>query len=109
MINDQICKTIQNDMSKETTTTNKCIKVWSETSNKWRYIPNDPDYFRRKYYEYLGPKTCTCCGTVVRTQMCRHNRSKKCSLVRDRIAKAIEQIEIVKTDMLETENDLRIT
>ena len=103
MLNDQSSKTIQEDMSKQTTTTNNCVKVWSETSNKWRYIPKDPEYFKRKYYEYLGPKTCKFCGTVVRTQMCRHTRSKKCGLVRDGIAKALEQVEDTKTDLLDAE------
>jgi hypothetical protein len=66
------------DDSKESSTTEHCIKVWSEYSNKWRYIPKDPAYFRMKYYKYLGPKTCSMCGVVVQTQMCRHQRSQRC-------------------------------
>ena len=86
MCNDQnITKTIQTDMSKKTTTTDKCLKVWSENTLKWRYIPKDPEYFKNKYYEYAGPQICKCCGTVVRTQMARHTRSNKCRLVKDAV------------------------
>ena len=102
MLNDKISKTIQEDMSKQTMTTNNCVKVWSETSYKWRYIPKDPEYLNQKY-EYLGPKTCKFCGTVVRTQMNRHTRSNKCGLVRDGTTKALEQVEDAKTEMLEAE------
>ena len=92
MSNEQISKkTIQHDMSKKTTTTDKCVKVWSDNTLKWRYIPKDPEYFKNKYYEYRGPQTCMCCGTVVRTQMARHTRSKKCRLVKDAVAKAHEE------------------
>ena len=103
MCNDQISKTIQEDMSKQTTTTNTCVKVWSETSNTWRYTPNDLEYFKHTYFEYLGPKTCKFCGTVVSTQMCRHNRSNKCKLVRDGLAKALEQVEDSKTEKLQAD------
>ena len=99
----QISKPIQEDMPKQTTTTNKCVKVWSVNTNKWRYIPKDPEYFKHKYYEYLGPKTCKFCGTVVRTQMNRHTRSNKCGLVRDGITKALEQVEDAKTEKLQAE------
>ena len=51
MLNDQIPKTIQNDMSKQTTTTNKCIKVWSETSNKWPQ--QNPSYTFVKFLKIL--------------------------------------------------------
>jgi hypothetical protein len=83
----------QEDISKETTTTERCIKIWSEKGNKWRYIPKDPAYFRNKYYEYRGDKTCAICGTVITTQMCRHTRSKRCQLVRQGINNTIEQME----------------
>jgi hypothetical protein len=71
--------------------------MWSEKSNKWRYIPKDPAYFRNKYYEYVGEKTCTICGTVITTQMCRHTRSKRCQLVRQGINNTIEQMGDVLT------------
>ena len=78
------------DDSKQSTTTNKCTKIWSENTNKRRYIPKDPEYFKNKYYEYVGPKTCTACGAVVNTQMCRHTRSKRCLLVQAGIARALD-------------------
>jgi uncharacterized protein YijF (DUF1287 family) len=79
--------------SKASTTTEHCIKVWSEYSKKWRYIPKDPAYFRLKYYEYVGPKTCPVCGSVVQTQMCRHQRSQRCKLFNQGLTKAVEQQE----------------
>ena len=69
--------------SKKTTTTEHCIKIWSEGSSRWRYVPKDPEYFKIKYYKYLGPKTCSQCGTVVQTQMCRHQRSQKCRMIKN--------------------------
>ena len=89
-------KTLQNkqeDESKKTTTTEQCIKIWSEHSKRWRYVPKDPEYFKIKYYKYLGPKTCAVCGSVVQTQMQRHLRSQRCLLVRAGINKAVEQME----------------
>ena len=68
--------------SKETTTTEKCIKIWSEKTQKWRYIPKDPAYFKDKYYKYLGEKTCAICGSVINTQMSKHLKSKRCILVK---------------------------
>ena len=68
--------------SKETTTTEKCIKVWSENTQKWRYIPKDPAYFKTKYYKYLGEKTCAICGSMINTQMSKHVKSKRCLLVK---------------------------
>ena len=82
-------KTILN----KTTTTEHCIKIWSEHSKRWRYVPKDPEYFKIKYYKYLGPKTCAVCGSVVQTQMQRHLRSQRCLLVRAGINKAVEQME----------------
>jgi hypothetical protein len=72
----------QQEDAKKTTTTENCIKIWSEASKRWRYVPKDPEYFKIKYYKYLGPKTCSNCGTVVQTQMCRHQRSQKCRLLK---------------------------
>ena len=89
-------KTLQNkqeDDSKKNTTTEQCIKIWSEHSKRWRYVPKDPEYFKIKYYKYLGPKTCAVCGSVVQTQMQRHLRSQRCLLVRAGINKAVEQME----------------
>ena len=89
-------KTLQNkqeDDSKKTTTTEQCIKIWSEHSKRWRYVPKDPEYFKIKYYKYLGPKTCAVCGSVVQTQMQRHLRSQRCLLVRAGINKAVEHME----------------
>ena len=89
-------QTLQNqevDDSKKTTTTQQCIKIWSEYSQRWRYVPKDPEYFKIKYYKYLGPKTCAVCGSVVQTQMQRHLRSKRCVLVREGINKAVEHME----------------
>ena len=83
----------QEDDSKKTTTTQQCIKIWSEHSKRWRYVPKDPEYFKIKYYKYLGPKTCAVCGSVVQTQMQRHLRSQRCLLVRAGINKAVEQME----------------
>jgi hypothetical protein len=97
MLNDKTLQTIQEYVSKKTTTTDNCIKIWNEASKKWRYIPKDPAYFRNNYYEYVGPKTCTICGTVVTTQMCRHTRSKRCQPVRQGINNTIEQMEDVLT------------
>ena len=56
-------------------------------------MPKDPEYFKIKYYKYLGPKTCAVCGSVVQTQMQRHLRSQRCLLVRAGINKAVEQME----------------
>ena len=89
----QTLQTNQEDDSKKTTTTEHCIKIWSEHSKMWRYVPKDPEYFKIKYYKYLGPKTCAVCGSVVQTQMCRHLRSQRCMLVRAGINKAVEQME----------------
>jgi hypothetical protein len=82
-------RNLEQENLKKTTTTEHCIKIWSEHSKRWRYIPKDPDYFRIKYYEYLGDKTCPVCGTVVQTQMCRHQRSQRCK----RMKQATEQLE----------------
>jgi hypothetical protein len=78
---------------KKTTTTEHCIKIWSERTKRWRYIPKDPAYFRIKYYEYLGPKTCSVCGAVVQTQMCRHQRSQRCQLIKQSLSIAAEHLE----------------
>jgi hypothetical protein len=84
---------LEEENLKKTTTTEHCIKIWSEHSKRWRYIPKDPAYFRIKYYEYVGPKTCRVCGTVVQTQMCRHQRSQRCQLIKQGICKAAVQLE----------------
>ena len=78
---------------KETSTTEKSIKIWSENTQKWRYVPKDPAYFRLKYYDYVKPKTCDICGCVIHTQMLRHYRSKKCQLVRNGINKTVVKLE----------------
>ena len=83
------------DDSKNNTTTEHCIKIWSEQGKRWRYVPKDPAYFRIKYYKYLGPKTCAVCGSVVQTQMQRHLRPQRCLLVRAGVNKAVEQMETV--------------
>ena len=92
MINDE--QNIQEDMSKkENRTTEKSIKIWSEKTQKWRYVPKDPAYFRLKYYDYVKPKTCDICSCVIHTQMLRHYRTKKCQLVRNGINNAVVKIE----------------
>ena len=92
MINDE--QNIQEDMSKkENRTTEKSIKIWSERTQKWRYVPKDPAYFRLKYYDYVKPKTCDICSCVIHTQMLRHYRTKKCQLVRNGINNAVVKIE----------------
>ena len=91
----QTLQNMQEDDSKTNTTTEHCIKIWSEQGKRWRYVPKDPAYFRIKYYKYLGPKTCAVCGSVVQTQMQRHLRSQRCLLVRAGINKAVEQMETV--------------
>jgi hypothetical protein len=78
---------------KENNTTEKSIKIWSENTKKWRYVPKDPAYFRLKYYEYVRPKPCNICGCVINTQMLRHYKSKKCQLVRAGITNAVVKIE----------------
>ena len=101
MINDsQTRPTEKKDDSKTNTTTEHCIKIWSEHGQRWRYVPKDPEYFKIKYYKYLGPKTCVVCGSVVQTQMCRHLRSQRCMLVRAGINKAVEQMETVLTTVI---------
>ena len=103
-MNDGI-QTLQNkqeDDSKKTTTTQQCIKIWSEHSKRWRYVPKDPEYFKIKYYKYLGPKTCAVCGSVVQTQMQRHLRSKRCVLVREGINKAVEHMETALATVIPT-------
>jgi hypothetical protein len=90
---------IEQENSKQSTTTEHCIKIWSEHSKRWRYIPKDPLYFEIKYYKYLGPKTCSVCGTVVQTQMCRHQRSQRCQLVKQGVNKAVEQLETAITSV----------
>jgi hypothetical protein len=86
-------QTTPQEIEKPNTTTEKSIKVWSESSNKWRYIPKDPAYFKIKYHEYVRPKSCPFCGSIINTQMLRHNRTQKCKLVRAGIANAVGQIE----------------
>ena len=93
----------QEDDSKKNTTTQQCIKIWSEHSKRWRYVPKDPEYFKIKYYKYLGPKTCAVCGSVVQTQMQRHLRSQRCLLVRAGINKAVEQMETVISTVMPTD------
>jgi hypothetical protein len=87
-------QTLQEDMSKkENSTTEKSIKIWSENTKKWRYVPKDPSYFRNNYYDYVRPKPCNICGCIINTQMLRHDRSKKCQLVRAGITNAVGIIE----------------
>ena len=112
MINDE--QNIQEDMSKkENSTTEKSIKIWSERTQKWRYVPKDPAYFRLKYYDYVKPKTCDICSCVIHTQMLRHYRTKKCQLVRNGINNAVVKIEsaispfkISDTFTVENQNNL---
>ena len=112
MINDE--QNIQEDMSKkENSTTEKSIKIWSERTQKWRYVPKDPAYFRLKYYDYVKPKTCDICSCVIHTQMLRHYRTKKCQLVRNGINNAVVKIEsaispfkITDTFTVENQNNL---
>ena len=80
-------QTLQEAMpKKENSTTEKSIKIWSENTQKWRYVPKDPAYFRIKYYDYVKPKTCHICSCIINTQMIRHYKSKKCQRVRDNAA-----------------------
>jgi hypothetical protein len=58
----------------------KTIKIWSEKANKYRYIPKDPNYFTLKYREYTRAKVCPHCGSIINTQMIRHNKTNKCKL-----------------------------
>ena len=82
MTNDE--QTLQEETpNKENSTTEKSIKIWSESTKKWRYVPKDPAYFRLKYHEYVKPKTCNICGCIIHTQMLRHYKSKKCQRVKD--------------------------
>jgi hypothetical protein len=62
---------------KITAGTEKSIKIWSESTNEWRYVPKDPNYFKTKYHEYVRAKACPFCGSIIYTQMHRHNRSNK--------------------------------
>jgi hypothetical protein len=78
------------EIKKPNTTTEKSIKVWSENTNKWRYIPKDPTYFKHKYHEHVRPKSCPFCGSIINTQMLRHNRTQKCKLIRAGIAAVIQ-------------------
>ena len=115
MINDE--QNIQEDMSKkENRTTEKSIKIWSEKTQKWRYVPKDPAYFRLKYYDYVKPKTCDICSCVIHTQMLRHYRTKKCQLVRNGINNAVVKIEsaispfkMEGTDTFTVENQNNLT
>jgi uncharacterized protein YijF (DUF1287 family) len=115
MINDE--QNIQEDMSKkENSTTEKSIKIWSERTQKWRYVPKDPAYFRLKYYDYVKPKTCDICSCVIHTQMLRHYRTKKCQLVRNGINNAVVKIEsaispfkMEGTDTFTVENQSNLT
>ena len=115
MINDE--QNIQEDMSKkENSTTEKSIKIWSERTQKWRYVPKDPAYFRLKYYDYVKPKTCDICSCVIHTQMLRHYRTKKCQLVRNGINNAVVKIEsaispfkMEGTDTFTVENQNNLT
>ena len=93
----------QEDDSKQNTTTEHCIKIWSEQGKRWRCVPKDPKYFKKKYYKYLGPKTCAVCGSVVQTQMQRHLRSQRCMLVRAGINKAVEQMETAISTVIPTD------
>jgi hypothetical protein len=81
------------DNHQTTASTEKSVNIWSESTKKWRYVPKDPNYFKTKYHEYVRAKTCPFCGSIINTQMPRHNRSNKCQLVRVGLANAVEQIE----------------
>ena len=76
---------------KDVAATEKSIKIWSESTNKWRYAPKDPTYFKTKCHEYVRAKTCPFCGSIINTQMVRHKRTNKCQDFR--IANVVEQIE----------------
>ena len=91
MNNDQASPETQNT----TTGTEKSIKLWSERTNKWRYVPKDPTYFKTKYYEYTHAKPCPINGAIIHTQMIRHKQSKKCQLVKAGLLNEVEQIECV--------------
>ena len=41
----------------------------------------------------MRAKACHFCGSIIYTQMRRHNRSTTCELVRAEVANAVEQIE----------------
>jgi hypothetical protein len=58
----------------------KTTKIWSEKANKYRYVPKDPNYFTSKYREYTRAKVCPHCGSIINTQMIRHNKTNKCKL-----------------------------
>jgi hypothetical protein len=71
----------------------KTTKIWSEKANKWRYVPKDLNYFTIKYREYTRAKACPLCGSIINTQMIRHNKTNKCQLLRAGEANAVAQIE----------------
>jgi hypothetical protein len=80
-------------IQKTATGTEKSIKIRSERTNKRRYVPKYPNYFKTKYNEYTHAKTCPICGSVINTQMHRHNRSRKSQLVRAGVANTVDHIE----------------
>jgi formamidopyrimidine-DNA glycosylase len=71
----------------------KTTKIWSEKANKYRYVPKDPNYFTTKYREYTREKVCPLCGSIINTQMIRHNKTLKCQLLRAGEANAVAQID----------------
>ena len=79
------------EYQKTTTGTEKTNKIWSESTNKWRYVPKDPTYFKNKYYEYTHAKSCPICGAIIHTQMIRHKQSTKCQLVQAELLKDVKQ------------------
>jgi hypothetical protein len=83
-------QTTPQEIKTPNTTTAKSIKIWSENTNKWRYIPKDLTYFKNKYHEHVKPKSCPFCGSIINTQMLRHNRTEKCKRIREGIAAAIQ-------------------
>jgi hypothetical protein len=68
-------------------------KIWSEKANKWRYVPKDPNYFTLKYREYTRAKACPLCGSIINTQMIRHNKTNRCQILRAGEAQAVAQID----------------
>jgi formamidopyrimidine-DNA glycosylase len=77
MTNDQTSPEIQKTA---TDSERKTTKIWSEKANKYRYVPKDPNYFTSKYREYTRAKVCPHCGSIINTQMIRHNKTNKCKL-----------------------------
>ena len=68
--------------------------AWRSAGEKYNKKPLDPEYAKRYYHNrQIIPIACPLCGTVVkRTQMKRHQMGKRCTAVREFLAKKLAEV-----------------